>query len=236
MESHDTENLVARYAGLEQRIHAAIRARSATYCANCKTPCCKDEHCCDVADSPWLRRVAELADARTIDEFTQEGPARFLGANGCRLPAGRPMQCTWYICDDLCLAISDPLDRFVYQVISNLLGHVVRKITRNCDLVDIDDLECLTPAQRRKIATRLTEAERCLDIVLTIQSERKLNKPVDETASALLYVCRTLPFAAGTARFEGELPALSAAGRATHSSNSHYGHAPCDLVSQGAWP
>ncbi len=209
----DIDDLVARYAQLERRVHAAIRERSAAHCAACRTPCCKDEHCEDVADSPWLRRVVEKAAGRSPDALSRSGPARFLGSTGCRLPAGRPMQCTWYICDDLCLAIRDPLDRFVYQVISNLLGHVVRSISRDHDLVDAEPLEDLTPAQRRKIATRIDEAEKCLDIVLAIQAARDDEEPVSETAAAMLYVCRTFPFVARTVRFDDETPALSRRGR-----------------------
>lgn len=211
MDTPETATLVEAYASLEEQVHQRVGEISGPACAACRTPCCKPEHCSDVPESAWLRAVAEARGAVVPPASTPE--VSFLGETGCTLRAGWPPQCTWYICDDLELAIRDPLDRYVYQVVCSVLGYVIRGITRDLDLTDFEDLTELTDRQRAKVGRRIAEAGACADAAWTLRSQRTERRPVVEVVESMVRIARTFPFACRPVRFEGERPSLSRAAR-----------------------
>lgn len=207
------ETLIQRYAELEIRLHAEIGRISGSLCAVCKTICCHSRYCVGVTESAWLRAVAESIGTSIPPGEAKEGELSFLSLRGCTLPAGRPMECTWYICDDINLAMPDPLKRFVYQVFSNILGYVVSRATTDYDLIEIADLETLTVRQREKIDERITTAHKCMDIGLELLKNRHEPVPLEDTAGKILFLTRTFPYASGSVRFQGEQIPVSAARR-----------------------
>ena len=211
MEIQETATLIEAYAVLEQQIHQRVGEISGPTCSACSVPCCKPEHCGDVPESAWLRAVAEARGAAVPPAGTPE--VSFLGETGCTLRAGWPPQCTWYICDDLELAIRDPLERYVYQVLSNVLGYVIRGLTRDMDLTDVETLTDLSDRQRAKVGRRIEEASACANAAWTLRSLREEQRPVVEVVESMLRIGRTFPFAGRRVRFAGERPSLSKAGR-----------------------
>lgn len=197
------EQLAEAYAQVEERMHRLIAGLSARHCSVCRTPCCKPMHCSSLLSSPWLRLVAAQRGVK-IDKTCEE--VHFLGEAGCTLPAGRPIQCTAYVCPELEWLITDPLERFVYQVLTGIPAAVVRCIAREYDLTEVADLSCLTKPQRKKLMTTLSRMRQCLE-----RSERLLKQKNDHASSwnltdDLLYLARAFPFAAKTVRFKGEPP------------------------------
>lgn len=207
------DELVRRYAELEIRLHEEIGRQSGSICAACKAICCHSKYCIGVTESAWLRAVAESIGVAVPPGEAKEGELSFLSIRGCTLPAGRPMECTWYVCDDISVAIPDPLKRFVYQVLSNILAYVVRRATTDDDLFEVADLESLTVRQREKIGERITTAHRCIDVAQELLARRKEPLPVEETAEKVLFLSRTFPYASGSVRFKGEQAPVSAARR-----------------------
>jgi hypothetical protein len=203
------ESLADDYIALAHEIHRFIGAMSGPSCASCQDPCCEPDHCSSLAESPWLQFVATRAGA-TIPNAT---PYNFLGPNGCTLAAGRPIQCTVYICDPLALEIRDPIDRFAYQIASDALPHVVRRLTRNLDLTDVEELDTITDKQRQRIAKRLTEAHTALKRVIHLRERRHEQAGVEKTLCELLRIAQLFPYAARHVRFDGNLPTLSSAAR-----------------------
>jgi hypothetical protein len=203
------ETLANNYISLATALHELIGEMSGVHCADCEDPCCSPEHCSSLEPSAWLRFVAERAGATIPDAL----PYNFLGPTGCTLPVGRPIQCTAYLCDQLALAIRDPLDRFTYQIASDALPHVARQLTRTLDLTDVEDLDALTDAQRHRMAKRIGEAHDCLKRVIALRSNRDGAARVEETATELLRIASIFPYAARQVRFDGQLPSLSQATR-----------------------
>lgn len=211
MTTPDTVTLVEAYAALEETVHGRIGEMSGPICSRCETPCCKPEHCRDVPASAWLRAVAEARGATVPEEATAE--TSFLGSDGCSLRAGWPPQCTWYICDGLELAIRDPLERYVYQVLSSVLGHVIRGVTRDLDLTDVEVLADLTERQRARIGQRIRESAACAEAAWELRCRRSEHVAVQDVAASMLRIARLFPFAARPVRFEGEPSSLSRAAR-----------------------
>jgi hypothetical protein len=207
------DELLEKYAALEIKVHGYVNKISGDYCCGCATPCCHSRYCVGVTEHTWLRRVAEYTGAEVPEGIAKEGDLCFLSSTGCSLEAGRPIECTWYICDTLSLKLVEPLERFAYQVLCTSLGHVVRKVTKDKDLLDFDDLEDLTVRQREKILERIEKADRCVDIVFELLQRKDDILEVGIVAEKLLYVCRTFQYASAVVRFDGEVPSLSKVGR-----------------------
>jgi hypothetical protein len=211
LETSSIEALADAYIAVEKRVHGIVSKFSGVICTRCQDPCCTTKHCSDIGESPWLQLVAQRDGNALVPR--KDGSYCFLGEQGCTLTAGRPMQCTWYICDTLCLEISEPLEHFLYQVVSSVLVYIIRNISRGTDLLDIEDLAELTPVRMRKLARRLDEAHEILDIAEKLRADPDQSMPLREAAIPLLKLARRFPFTAGRVRFEGEAPSLSAAGR-----------------------
>jgi hypothetical protein len=205
------DELADRYIAVEKRVHGIVSRFSGVICTQCKDPCCTSKHCSDIGESIWLQLVAQRDGNVLVPR--QDGSYCFLGDTGCTLTAGRPMQCTWYICDTLCLEICEPLEHFLYQVVSSVLVYIIRNISRGTDLLDIEALDELTPVRLRKLDRRLHEAHEMLDIVEALRANPAQSMPLSEAAIPLLKLARWFPFTAGRVRFAGEAPSLSAAGR-----------------------
>ena len=212
------DNLIDRYIGVEKRVHGIVSRFSGVICSQCTDPCCTSKHCSDIGESIWLQRVAQRDGNRLVAR--PDGSYSFLGEKGCTLTAGRPMQCTWYICDTLCLEICDPLDHFLYQVASSVLVYIIRNISRGTDLLDIESMDELTPVRLRKLDRRLNEAHEMLDIVESLRADPDQAMPLRAAAVPLLKLARWFPFTAGRVRFAGEAPSLSAAGRAQQATQT----------------
>jgi len=207
------EELLEKYADLEIKVHKYVTEISGEYCCGCKTPCCHSRHCVGVTEYTWLRRVAEYTGADIPEGIAKEGELCFLSSTGCFLDAGRPIECTWYICDTLSLNLISPLERFAYQVLCTSLGYVVRKVTKDRDLLDFEDLEDLTVRQREKIFERIEKADRCVEIVFELLQQKDDCLEVGGVADKMLYVCRAFQYASTVVRFDGEVPSLSKVGR-----------------------
>lgn len=215
------DELARRYSELEKRLHQHIGAQSNHICAACPNKCCHARYCFGVAESPWLQKVVALDGVELPEGELVEGDINFLTHTGCGLAAGRPMECTWYICDSLSVSIPDPLKRYIYQVLSNILGYIVRKVKADYDLTEVDDLDSLTKRQREKIAERIDTSHRCIDICAELLEKRRESLPVDDIADKMLFLARTFPYAASSVRFPGEQPSLSAAGRKKLAAAEH---------------
>jgi hypothetical protein len=209
------ETLADNYIALAKDLHIFISEMSGAMCAACTAPCCTPDHCNSLAPSAWLRFVAERAGTT----ISNTAPLNFLSPTGCTLPAGRPIQCTAYLCDQLALNIRDPIDRFAYQIASDALPHVARHLTRTRDLTDIEDLSELTDKQKLRIAIRIAEAHDCLTRVITLRKQRNQQASTEQIAFELLRIAHTFPYAACQVRFDGKLPSLSEATRRKLAAN-----------------
>ena len=204
----DLSQLALAYGRLEVRLHDAIDVMSQMHCAQCPTPCCESRHCSDIAESPWLLSVAKAMGADIPAGDSGEGLS-FLGARGCTLPAGRPIQCTAYVCDRLSLTLGDPVDAFLYHALSSVLPFVVRRIHGQLDLTDLEDPDDLTAGRRGRLLRRIDTAHQCLDAVAAVRADRTAGRA--PAADDLLLLARTFPFAARHVRFPGEAPDVSRA-------------------------
>jgi hypothetical protein len=213
------DELLGKYVDLEIKVHEYVNVISGEYCCDCKTPCCHPRHCIGVTEHTWLRRVAEYTGAKIPQGDVKEGDLCFLSETGCFLDAGRPIECTWYICDTLSIKLAGPLERFAYQILCTSLGYVVRKVTKDRDLLDFDDLEDLTVRQREKILERIEKADKCVEIVFELLQRKDEQASVVEVAEKMLFVCRSFQYASTVVRFEGEVPSLSKIGRKTLIKN-----------------
>ncbi|MDA3798123.1 MAG: hypothetical protein PF692_03475 [Kiritimatiellae bacterium] len=208
-----TDTLIEKYVALEVKVHKYVTEVSGKYCCDCDTPCCHSRHCVGVTHHTWLRKVAEYTGATVPAGEAKEGELCFLCETGCFLDAGRPIECTWYICDMLSIKLVNPLERFAYQILCTSLGYVVRKVTKDKDLLDFDDLEKLSVRQREKILERIEKADQCTDIIVDLLRRKDEQDNVLDVAEKMLYVCRTFQYASSVVRFEGEIPSLSKTGR-----------------------
>lgn len=197
------DSLVRGYAQFEIRLHRTIAGMSGAECAQCPTPCCESRHCSDLLQSPWLMRVARSSGA-DLEAARQGDGLCFLERRGCTLSAGRPLQCTAYVCDRLSLALRAPLDAFLYHALASLLPMIVRNVHGREDLIDVEDPSVLTPAQRKRLADRLATGRQCLDAVDALIAARRTPIPPDRMAEPLLLLARTTPFAARHVRLPGE--------------------------------
>lgn len=205
--------ILDEYIALERRLHGEIASLSGKFCAVCKTICCCSRHCIGVTESAFLRACVERQGRVLPPGEAKEGELSFLTLKGCSLEAGRPMECTWYVCDDISAAIADPLERYVYQILSSVLAYVVRRATSDDDLTEVEDLERLTPRQREKIRERIVQADRAITEAMALLRDRDRETSVQETAERMLFLSRLFPYAASSVRFAGEAPSLSRAGR-----------------------
>ena len=206
------EELIDAYISLEKRIHAFISGISGPVCGDCDTPCCEPRHCSDSDDSAWLQAIrARLAVGEAV---TNENEMCFLGETGCTLPAGRPIICTAYICDDLHIDLHDtPEKNFLYQVASSLLNTVVRRIAGDLDLTELESLDTLTPRRRTKLLARIESAGECMTRICRIWEQQDQGQSQHQPREDLIFLARAAPFAAKAIRFPWEPPNLSLAGR-----------------------
>ena len=203
------QSLVEAYARMERRLHAEVAALSAGVCAGCRKVCCTPEHCADFATSPWLRRVAAVA-LGTGSALPRRRRGGFLSVAGCTLLAGRPMQCTLYVCDRIDAQLTDPLKRFLYEVLSRLLVYVVRDVAGHNDLTEIKDLDALSASQRKKIAARIATADRCLDVCGGLRAGQDGECTAREVCRQVLYLASLHPFAAQRAGAAAKTAAVAA--------------------------
>ncbi len=147
--------LIADYIILESRVQRLMAARCRDHCARCTAVCCRIDFCRESLESPFLQRVRRQAPRRPAWDPRQG----WLGANGCRLPAGRPPVCYAYYCKTISAAQATAADRHALDALARLMTFVGRRARGSSHLVELSDLGMLNV---RRLAQQMKTAETAL--------------------------------------------------------------------------
>jgi len=142
---------VDTYGRLEKEVQDCMTQHCAGRCSRCAQRCCRPHFCREALESPFLIQV-RIRFAPEVPWYEDRG---WLGAEGCRLSAGRPPVCYEFLCDPLIAGLGTSRQRKTLGRLAMLLTTAGKSARGRRHLVELSDLDRLN---HERLARQLAQA------------------------------------------------------------------------------
>lgn len=173
--------IVEEYAAFEREINAYAAKLWQPFCSACKGVCCQPEYCRESIESPFLSRLRESYPSKR-DYCPDMG---WLTEAGCSLSRGRPPICYQFLCENILQAQISDEQRYLMNVISDLVNHVGKRALGHKHLIAIMDPDRIEDLNYDRFAVRLNEAKRAFEHLQRCWERHTIDKSALQVLAAI---------------------------------------------------
>ncbi len=139
---------------LERAVQECIVSSCGPICADCPTPCCREEICCETRESAWLRNVRNAGTGTSLKYDARKG---WITPQGCALRTGRPTVCYGFFCDSV-RRWFDPVREYALTTAGALMNFVGRRALGDRSLIALTENAELARLRPERLMKRIDMA------------------------------------------------------------------------------
>jgi hypothetical protein len=158
----DLDILLREYALFEEKVGMAMTGRCAANCCVCTRVCCREELCRETVESPFLCLLRQKFSPSMV--YSSE--IGWLTKTGCALSIGRAPVCYHFLCPDIRISQSSPIDFYILEVLAALINHIGRNALGRRHLVEIIDGDDLYRVKLLRFEKKLTQARAAFKVIM----------------------------------------------------------------------
>ena len=151
----DLDILLGEYAQFEDSLRKAMTGICAAHCSACSLVCCREELCRETIESPFLSLLRQTFPPPSA-YCPQNG---WLTRSGCALPIGRAPVCYHFLCTDILDSRRTPIDRYILEVLADLVNHLGKNALAGRHLVAIMNPDDLYRVKLKRFKKRLAQVQ-----------------------------------------------------------------------------